>query len=238
MQKDNRLYQLAENVLKNSVKLKKGEKIYIEAFGPAVLDLMEIFIRKATELGGVPFYFYNDEHLLKAVIDNASEEQMKAFGETYRQQMASSDVYVALRGYDDIFALSDVNERQMALYMQHYYNPVHRSTRVPRTRWCVMRYPNQAMAALAKMSVEAFENFYFDACLVDYAKMCEAMTPLKELMERTDKVRIIAPGTDLAFSIKGIPAIKCCGEVNIPDGEVYTAPVKNSINGEIGRAHV
>ena len=104
MQKDNRLYQLAENVLKNSVKLKKGEKIYIEAFGPAVLDLMEIFIRKATELGGVPFYFYNDEHLLKAVIDNASEEQMKAFGETYRQQMASSDVYVALRGYDDIFA--------------------------------------------------------------------------------------------------------------------------------------
>ena len=170
MQKDNRLYQLAENVLKNSVKLKKGEKIYIEAFGPAVLDLMEIFIRKATELGGVPFYFYNDEHLLKAVIDNASEEQMKAFGETYRQQMASSDVYVALRGYDDIFALSDVNERQMALYMQHYYNPVHRSTRVPRTRWCVMRYPNQAMAALAKMSVEAFENFYFDACLVDYAK--------------------------------------------------------------------
>ncbi len=233
MQKDNRLYQLAENVLKNSVKLKKGEKIYIEAFGPAVLDLMEIFIRKATELGGVPFYFYNDEHLLKAVIDNASEEQMKAFGETYRQQMASSDVYVALRGYDDIFALSDVNERQMALYMQHYYNPVHRSTRVPRTRWCVMRYPNQAMAALAKMSVEAFENFYFDACLVDYAKMCEAMTPLKELMERTDKVRIIAPGTDLAFSIKGIPAIKCCGEVNIPDGEVYTAPVKNSINGVV-----
>ena len=82
MQKDNRLYQLAENVLKNSVKLKKGEKIYIEAFGPAVLDLMEIFIQKATELGGVPFYFYNDEHLLKAVIDNASEEQMKAFGET------------------------------------------------------------------------------------------------------------------------------------------------------------
>ena len=85
MQKDNRLYQLAENVLKNSVKLKKGEKIYIEAFGPAVLDLMEIFIRKATELGGVPFYFYNDEHLLKAVIDNASEEQMKHTGSRWLQ---------------------------------------------------------------------------------------------------------------------------------------------------------
>lgn len=233
MQKDNRLYQLAENVLKNSVKLKKGEKIYIEAFGPAVLDLMEIFIRKATELGGVPFYFYNDEHLLKAVIDNASEEQMKAFGETYRQQMASSDVYVALRGYDDIFALSDVNERQMALYMQHYYNPVHRSTRVPRTRWCVMRYPNPAMAALSRMSLKEFEDFYFDACLVDYRKMEKELQPLKKLMDRTDKVRIVAPGTDISFSIKGIGSVICCGHRNIPDGEVYTAPVKNSVNGVV-----
>lgn len=233
MQKDKRLYQLAESVLKNSVKLKKGERIYIEAFGPTVLGLMEIFIQKATEMGGVPFYFYNDEHLLKAVIDNASEEQMKEFGAVYQKQMADSDVYIALRGYDDIFALSDVNERQMALYMQHYFNPVHRSTRVPNTRWCVMRYPNMAMAALAKMSVEAFENFYFDACLVDYAQMCEAMTPLQELMEKTDRVKIIAPGTDLEFSIKGIPAIKSCGAVNIPDGEIYTAPVRDSINGVV-----
>ena len=156
MQKDNRLYQLAENVLKNSVKLKKGEKIYIEAFGPAVLDLMEIFIRKATELGGVPFYFYNDEHLLKAVIDNASEEQMKAFGETYRQQMASSDVYVALRGYDDIFALSDVNERQMALYMQHYYNPVHRSiTWVAKAVYAVSILQSPASFIRRKKSVSA-----------------------------------------------------------------------------------
>lgn len=116
MQKDNRLYQLAENVLKNSVKLKKGEKIYIEAFGPAVLDLMEIFIRKATELGGVPFYFYNDEHLLKAVIDNASEEQMKAFGETYRQQMASSDVYVA-RAVMTIFLLCRMLMKGRWLYI-------------------------------------------------------------------------------------------------------------------------
>jgi len=233
MQKDKRLYQLAENVLKNSVKLKKGEKVYLEVFGPTVLDFMEVFIQKITELGGVPFYFYNDERLLKAFIDHASEGQMAAFGEIYRKQMAESDVYIALRGYDDIFALSDVSDKQMALYMKHYYNPVHRSTRLPKTRWCVMRYPNAAMAALAKMSLESFENFYFDACLVDYARMCDAMTPLKELMERSDKVRIIAPGTDLRFSIKGIPALKCCGEMNIPDGEVYTAPVKDSINGTV-----
>lgn len=233
MKKDPRLYQLAENVLKNSVKLKQGEKVYLEVFGPTVLDLMAIFIEKIAEMGGVPFYFYNDEHLLKSFIGRASEEQMKQFGAIYQKQMADSDVYIALRGFDDIFALSDVSEKQMALYMQHYANPVHRSTRVPHTRWCVMRYPNAAMAALAKMSLESFENFYFDACLVDYAKMEEAMEPLQKLMVRTDKVKILAPGTDLSFSIKGIPAIKCCGEMNIPDGEVFTAPVKDSINGVV-----
>lgn len=233
MQKDQRLYQLAENILKNSVKLKKGERIYIEAFGSSTLDLMEIFIEKATQMGGVPFYFYNDEHLLRAVISSADKEQMKQFGQIYQQQMAQSDVYIAIRGFDDLFALSDVPQEQMSLYMEYYFNPVHRETRVPNTRWCVMRYPNQSMAAAAKMSVRDFENFYFDACLVDYAQMKEAMEPLQKLMERTDRVKIVAPGTDLEFSIKGIPAIKCCGEVNVPDGEVYTAPVKNSINGVV-----
>ena len=233
MQKDARLYQLAENVLKNSVKLKKGEKIYIEAFGSSVLDLFEIFIQTATKMGAVPFYFYNDEHLLKAVIANASASQMESFGEVYRKQMADSDVYIAIRGFDDIFALSDVNEKQMALYMKYYFNPVHRTTRIPHTRWCVMRYPNQSMAALAKMSVKSFEDFYFDACLVDYNKMAKAMEPLQKLMAKTDKVKIIAPNTHLEFSIKGIPVIKSCGECNIPDGEVYTAPVKDSINGVV-----
>ena len=100
MQKDKRLYQLAENVLKNSVKLKKGEKVYLEVFGPTVLDLMAIFIEKIAEMGGVPFYFYNDEHLLKSFISHASEEQMKKFGEIYQKQMAESDVYIALRGFE------------------------------------------------------------------------------------------------------------------------------------------
>ncbi len=233
MRKDERLYKLAENVLKHSVKLKKGEKIYIEAFGNSVLDLFEIFIQTATKMGAVPFYFYNDEHLLKAVIANASPTQMESFGDVYRRQMAESDVYIAIRGFDDIFALADVSEKQMALYMKYYFNPVHRATRIPHTRWCVMRYPNPSMAALAKMSLQSFEDFYFDACLVDYAKMGKAMEPLQKLMAKTDRVKIIAPETHLEFSIKGIPAVKSCGECNIPDGEVYTAPVKDSINGVV-----
>jgi aminopeptidase len=96
-----------------------------------------------------------------------------------------------------------------------------------------MRYPNDTMAALSKMSKTAMEDFFFDCCLVDYKKMGKEMVPLKKLMDKTDKVRIKGPNTDLIFSIKDLKAVICDGNMNIPDGEVYTAPVKTSINGYI-----
>ena len=96
-----------------------------------------------------------------------------------------------------------------------------------------MRWPNAAMAQLAETSQEAFEDFYFNVCNLDYARFSKAMEQLQERMRKTDKVRIVSPGTDLTFSIKNIPAVKCDGIVNIPDGEIYTAPVKESMNGTI-----
>ena len=89
------------------------------------------------------------------------------------------------------------------------------------------------MSQLAGTSTEKFEEFYFNVCNLDYSKMDKAMDALVELMNKTDKVRIVAKDTDLEFSIKGIGAVKCSGNMNIPDGEVYTAPVKNSVNGVI-----
>jgi aminopeptidase len=89
------------------------------------------------------------------------------------------------------------------------------------------------MAQQAEMSTEEFEDFYFEVCCLNYAKMGKAIAPLKELMERTDQVSITGPDTDLRFSIKDIPAIACCGDRNIPDGECFTAPVKDSIEGHI-----
>ena len=233
MGKDVRLRQLAENVLKHSVKLKKGEKIYIEAFGDSTKDLLGEFIAVAAKLGGVPFYFHNDNLFVKSLIENSDAGQMKAYAEYHANLMRQADCYIGLRGYDDVFSLSDVSDKKMALFQKYVQDEIHRKIRVPHTRWCVMRYPNQSMAVMSRMSLQAFEDFYFGACLLDYSKMKKAMQPLKKLMDKTKKVRIKAPGTDLSFSIEGIKSIMCFGEVNIPDGEVYTAPVKNSINGVI-----
>ncbi len=121
----------------------------------------------------------------------------------------------------------------MQLYMKYWVHPVHHQIRVPHTKWVVLRYPNHSMAQLAGLSTDAFESFYFDVCNLDYGKMSRAMDALADLFEHTDQVRITGPGTDLTFSIKGMSAIKCDGHLNIPDGEVYTAPIRDSVNGKI-----
>lgn len=121
----------------------------------------------------------------------------------------------------------------MELYNKYYTLTVHFEQRVKHTKWCILRYPNSSMAQMSKMNIEEFEDFFFNVCNLDYSKMSKAMDNLKELMNRTDKIHILGQDTDLTFSIKGIPAEKYMGTFNIPDGEVATAPVKNSVNGYI-----
>ena len=118
-------------------------------------------------------------------------------------------------------------------YMKIYGHQVHSECRVKETKWVVLRYPTPSMAQAANMSTEAFEDFYFDVCTIDYKRLEKAMQPLVKRMEQTDQVRIVGPGTDLTFSIRGIPVVPCAGEYNIPDGEVFTAPVRDSVNGVI-----
>jgi aminopeptidase len=147
--------------------------------------------------------------------------------------MKRMDAYIGIRAGENPNELADVPSDRMKAFDRIHRHPVHMEQRVKRTKWVILRYPNASMAQAASMSTEAFENFYFDVCNLDYAKMDRAMDPLQKLMSRTDKVRIVGPGTDLRFSIKGIGAQKCSGERNIPDGEVYSCPVRDSVNGTI-----
>jgi aminopeptidase len=105
--------------------------------------------------------------------------------------------------------------------------------RVKKTKWVVLRWPSPSMAQLAGMSTEAFEDFYFEVCTFDYRKLQSGMKALKALMDRTDSVELRGPGTDLRFSIKGIGAVICGGDRNIPDGEVFSCPVRNSVEGHV-----
>ena len=143
------------------------------------------------------------------------------------------DAYIGIRATENDAELNGISKEVMELYNKYYTIPVHFEQRVKHTKWCILRYPNKSMAQKSKMSTEEFEGFFFRVCNLDYEKMSKAMGKLKELMNKTHKVHIIGKGTDLSFSIKGIPAEKYAGTFNIPDGEVATAPVKNSVNGYI-----
>lgn len=230
---DERIKVLAKNLVNYSMQVKKGEKVYIHYTGPSTQDLARQIIKEVYLAGGLPFPHYTDPKVQREMLLECSKEQMELMAKIDAAEMEEMDCYVGVRGSENVSELSDVPADKMAIYETYYATPVHHDVRVKKTRWVVLRYPNASMAQLSNSSQEAFEDFYFNVCNLDYSKMNDAMMPLKELMERTDKVRIVGPGTDLSFSIKGIPAVRCAGECNIPDGEVYTAPVRESVNGTL-----
>ncbi len=231
--KDERIEILARNLLSYSVDLKPGETIMLEIRGKDTLELAKEIIREVTRIGAVPFWYYNDLSLLRPSIKDAGEEQFKAFGELHLMLMKECDAYLLVDGSDNPFDLAEVESEQLKHYQTLYVKPVHIEERVRHTKWCFLRFPTNSMAQLAEMSHEAYEDFYYDVCCLDYARMSTAMDPLLELMRETDMVQIVGPGTDLTFSIKDIPVVKGDGKINIPDGEVHTAPLKNSVNGHI-----
>ncbi|WP_126425103.1 aminopeptidase [Brevibacillus marinus] len=229
---DPRIEELARRLIRYSLQLQPGEKVLIENIDLQT-PIVKALIREAYAAGALPLVTLKDQEVMRELILGANEAQMALFAKHELARMRDVDAYIAVRAYENINEFADIPEEKMGLYKRIYYSPVHLGERVPHKRWVVLRYPNKAMAQSARMSLAAFEDFYFSVCNLDYAKMSQAMEPLKALMERTDRVRIVAPGTDLRFSIKGIPAIKCDGQRNIPDGEVYTAPVRDSVEGTI-----
>ncbi|OGQ91047.1 MAG: aminopeptidase [Deltaproteobacteria bacterium RIFOXYA12_FULL_58_15] len=229
---DSRMQKLAKNLIKYSCRIKKGEKILIEATDIPD-EMVALLVREAANAGGIPLVTVKHNKILRELFRNAKKEGMELAGEVERFRMEKVQAYIALRGSNNINEFGDVPADKLKLFQTHWMKPVHLEVRVPKTKWVVLRWPSSAMAQQAKMSTEAFEDFYFSVCNLDYTKMGQAMQPLKDLMEKTDKVRIVGPGTNLRFSIKDLPAIPCDGQLNIPDGEVFTAPVRESVNGTI-----
>jgi len=230
---DERIKVLARNLVNYSCRVQKGDNVYVHYTGESTEELARAVIKEIYRKGGTPYAHFTSPRVQREILLGADKEQLELMAKLDAQEMSRMDCYIGIRGSDNVSELSDVPEDKMKLYNALYMDPVHHKIRVPKTRWVVLRYPNASMAQLSNTSMEAFEDFYFDVCNLDYGRMAEAMKSLVDLMDQTDKVHITAPGTDLTFSIRGIPAIACAGEMNIPDGEVYTAPVRDSVNGTI-----
>ncbi|HEX7529901.1 MAG TPA: aminopeptidase [Pyrinomonadaceae bacterium] len=227
---DARFEKLATLLVEYSTRLKRNEHVLIEAFDTP--DEMTIaLIRAARKAGAIPFVQVQRGQISREMALKASDQQLNLIARHELARMKKMDAYIALRGSNNITELSDVPVNQMQLVAKKMRQV--QDQRVKKTKWVVLRWPTPSMAQLAGMSTEAFENFYFDVCTLDYRKLQPGMNALKALMEKTDRVELKGPGTDLRFSIKGIPAVICGGDRNIPDGEVFSCPVKNSVQGHV-----
>ena len=230
---DIRYKKLANNLLTYSVNIQKEENILIEVFGEDGIPLAKEIIKKAEELGARPYFNMVNDEILRVFLQNADEEQIKMYAKHDKARMKDMNAYIGIKATANTAELNGVLKEKIELYNKFYTVPVHFEERVKHTKWSIIRYPNYSMAQMSRMNTDEFEEFFFNVCNLDYSKMSKAMDNLKELMNKTDKVCILGQGTNLTFSIKGIPVQKYTGTFNVPDGEVATAPVKNSVNGYI-----
>jgi aminopeptidase len=227
---DPRYPKLAKLLVNYSTSLKKGDRILLD-MGDVPDEFTVELIRAVRAAGAIPFVETRHARVIREQLLGITDGQAANICDIEMFRMKKMQAYIAIRGTDNINETSDVPGDRMQLYAKTI-RPL-QDYRVNKTRWCVLRWPSPSMAQAAGMSTEAFENLYFDVCTMDYVKMARAMTPLEKWMAKTDRVRLNGPGTDLTFSIKGIGAKKCEGTRNIPDGEVFSCPVKNSVNGVI-----
>ncbi len=227
---DPRFAKLAEVLTGFSCELKKGERVLIDAY-----DVPDAFVvalvRAARDRQAIPYVNLQRARITRELLRGATAEQYQITSDIELARMQKMDAYIAARGSDNIFETSDVPSDRVQL-VSRILKPV-LDYRVNKTKWVVIRWPSSAMAQQAGMSTEAFEEFYFRVCTFDYSRYGPGMKALEDLMNRTDRVHLKGPGTDLQFSIRGIGAESCGGLRNIPDGEVFSCPVKDSVEGTV-----
>jgi aminopeptidase len=227
---DLRYKKLAKLLVNYSTQIKKGDHVLLD-----MIDVPDEFsielMRTVRAAGGTPLVEVHHTRISREMVRATNEKHAALLRDIELFRMKKVQAYIAIRGSLNVSENADVPSERMSLYSR-ITRPV-LDYRVNKTRWCVLRWPTPSMAQAAGMSTEAFENLYFDVCTMNYAKMARAMAPLERRMKRADHVHLKSPGTDLTFSIKGIGAKMCKGDRNIPDGEVFSCPVKNSVNGVI-----
>ena len=227
---DPRVKKIAKTVLHHSLKIKPGEKVLFSATddGSALINAL---IEEAYASGAVPFVSLEQYAIRRALLEGATPEQLELLGRREAMLMEAMDCHVLVDAPENSSEFSQTSQEKQALYTKYYKSQI--SAARKNLRWVSLAYPNVGMAQNAGMSVDAFSDYYFDLMTMDYAKLEAASLPMALRMREADQVRIVAPGTDLTVSLKGFTALVAAGEHNLPDGEIASTPVRDSMNGTI-----
>ncbi len=226
-----KIERLAHTLVRYSTEVEKGQKVLIQCYGADGFALVRALIKEVYAVGAYPILDLRDMQCERSLRLGYDAEQAGLIAEREYSVMREADVFIGINATENTAELTGIPgeaDPQIAKIMRKVL-----AERIERTRWVVLRYPNAAMAQLFGSPTEEFAGYYFDVCNVDYRELGKRMEKLEERLNRADRVRIVAPGTDLSFSIKNIGAVSSCGNYNMPDGEVMTAPVRDSVEGTI-----
>lgn len=227
-------HQLAQKLLDHSTELEAGQNIMLQLIGLNGIGLLRALVEEVRKRGANPFIKIEDPEINRVLLENGDVDFWKNQAEADQLPlMKQMDAFVGIRAAENIYENSGVPKNANSAYSKHFLTPVHFEQRVEHTNWVVLRYPSPAFAMNAKMPTEKFRTFYYNACIFDYEKMQHAMKPLEELLRETNMIRMKGEGTDIEFSVKGQNWIPCFGKRNIPDGELFSSPILDSVNGHI-----
>lgn len=229
---DPRFEAFASTLVTYSTNVQPGEIVLVDSGEDTPESMVRAVFQEVRKAGGLPFSRRLHERLIRQMMLVDDPRLYQYMAKVDLTMLENSQKAIRIRGFDNIFSASDVPAEVQQNYVKYFREPVLTYIR-NHDNWVLSRWPTAGMAQLFGISVEQMEDLFFRAVSIDYAKMSAAMQPLKELMDRTDQVRIFGPDTDLAFSIKGVGAVACDGHINIPDGECFSAPVKGTMNGNI-----
>ncbi|HEX7056417.1 MAG TPA: aminopeptidase [Bacilli bacterium] len=218
---DARVVRLAEVLVDHSTKVKKGEKVLIAGDAAAAPLIKEIY-RKVLQRGAFPITQITLTEFPRIFYDEANDEQLENV-EFSDMLYRYADVYIKIDADENKYGLSDIPPEKM----QRRRKATKRLTEylmAGGVRWVLTRYPTNAYAQDARMSLEQYEDFVYRATNVDYGEMRRSMAQAAELFNKAEKVRIVGKETDLTVDIAGRQAVLCSGEYNVPDGEFFFTP--------------
>lgn len=228
---DKRWLELGEILVNHSAEIKPGERVMIAMTEVETFPLVQGVYRAVIKAGGFPQVQFLSERLRHSLMKYGNEEQINWVPEIEAYGMDWADVYIGLRGANNLFENADIstdvlskNQRAMGKIS---------SLRWEKTRWCLVRVPNDAFAQQAETDVETIMEMFFNACLIDWKKSTEEWQQISQKLEKGSDIQILGKDTDLRFSVKGRKWIVGDGKINMPDGEIFTAPINETLNGKI-----
>ena len=228
---DERIKKLSSTIVNYSIKVKENDRVLIQYESEECKPLVKCLIKDIYKNKGIPFVKLIDSELNSLIMESANESTIDEMVKMKKYEVDNFDCFIRI-----CYTLNEYEDKDISPNIRKEIGSKAQDlddTRINERRWVLLNYPSLIDAYKAKMKYDDFYNYSLDVMNVDYKAMNKNIEPLKKLMEKTDKVRILGPNTDITFSIKGMNAVPCCGEANIPDGELYTAPIKTSVNGVI-----